>query len=270
MTRPQATTAPRSSPTGSGWRDRFNDFVERHEVAWEITFAVLAIVYVAIAFALEGDDPQGALLLVDRIITGVFLAEFGLRIAASRDRLRYLREHFVDLVALVPLARGMRVLRLIRLLRVFSGTRRALLDVDRLAAHHGLGSLVIAWFGTMFVSSWAFLIAEEPTNPDMTGPGDAIWWGMMTLTNGPTDVVASTEEGRWITVFMLVVGVALFGAMTAVLVSYFVSGLGTPNEVDELRTLTRMRDERLITQAEFDATKGEILGRMVDRSDDPD
>lgn len=244
-------------------RDRFNDFVERHEVAWEIAFAILAVVYVAIAFALEA-DPEGPLLMVDRAITAIFLTEFAVRIAASRDRLRYLREHFVDLVALIPLARGMRVLRLVRLLRVFSSTRRALLDVDRLAAHHGLGSLVIAWFGTMFISSWAFLLAEEPTNPDMTGPADAIWWGLMTLTNGPTDVIATTEEGRWITVFMLVVGVALFGAMTAVLVSYFVSGMGASDEVDELRTLTRMRNERLVTPEEYETTKRAILDRLVD------
>ena len=260
----------REEPTRSSWRDGFNDFVERHEVAWEITFAALAVVYVAVAFAFDAPDAPDSLIVVDRIITGVFLAEFGIRIAASRDRLRYLREHFIDLVALIPLARGVRVLRLIRLLRVFGGTRRALLDVDRLAAHHGLGSLVIGWFGTMFIASWAFLIAEEDTNPAITEPADAIWWGLMTLTNGPTDVVATTDEGRWITVLMLVVGVALFGAMTAVLVSYFVSMDRTPEEVGDLRTVTRMLDERLITPAEYESTRREILGRVADRSVDRD
>ncbi len=249
----------------SSWRDRFNDFVERHEVAWEIGFAVLAVVYVAVAFAFDAPDAPDYLIVIDRLITAIFLAEFGLRITAARDRPRYLREHFVDLVALIPLARGVRVLRLVRLLRVFGGTRRALLDVDRLAAHHGLGSLVIAWFGTMFIASWGFLIAEEETNPAVAEPADAIWWGLMTMTNGPTDIVATTELGRWITVLMLVVGVALFGAMAAVLVSYFVTIDSSSDEVGDLRTLTRMRDERLITSAEYESTKREILARVVDR-----
>ena len=36
-------------------RDRFNAFVERHDVAWELGMALLAVVYVAVGFAL--DDP---------------------------------------------------------------------------------------------------------------------------------------------------------------------------------------------------------------------
>lgn len=78
-------------------------------------------------------------------------------------------------------------------------------------------------------------------------------------------MIATTEEGRWITVFMLVVGVALFGAMTAVLVSYFVSGMGGSDEVDELRSLTRMRNERLVTPEEYETTKRAILDELVSR-----
>jgi voltage-gated potassium channel len=251
-------------------RDRFNDFVERHEVAWEITFAALAIVYVVTGFALDDPNAPGYLVVVDRLITVIFVAEFTIRIAASRDRWRYLREHIIDLVALIPLARGVRVLRLVRLLRVFGGTRRALLDVDRLAAHHGFGSLIIAWFGTMFICAWAFLLAEEATNPDVSEPADAIWWGLMTLTNGPTDVVATTTIGQWITVVMLVVGVALFGAMTAVLVSYFVSIDATADEVTELRALARMRDEALITEDEYESTRRAVLARFAEPREDRD
>ncbi len=40
----------------AGMRDRFNAFVERHEIAWELTMAVLAIVYVIVGFQV---DDQG-------------------------------------------------------------------------------------------------------------------------------------------------------------------------------------------------------------------
>ena len=244
-------------------RDRFNAFVERHEIAWELAMSALAIAYVAIGFAIDepGSPPQ--LAAVDRLLTAIFLVEFGVRIAASHDRRRYLREHFIDLVALIPLARALRVLRLLRLLRPIAGTRRAFLEVDRLADHHGLGSLVIAWFGVMFLASWGFLLAEGERNPDVNEAGDAIWWGLMTLTNGPTDVVAMTTEGQWITAFMLVVGVALFGAMTAVLVSYFVAIDRTDDATDELRALARLRDEGLISPADYDTTKAKILERLA-------
>ena len=244
-------------------RDRFNAFVERHEVAWELTMASLAIVYVAVGFAIDDPGAPSWLPALDVAITVIFLAEFMVRIGASRDRRRYLRDHFIDLVALIPIARALRVLRLLRLVRAFSSTRRAFLDIDRLADHHGLGSLVIAWFGVMFLASWAFLLAEGDTNPDVNEPGDAIWWGLMTLTNGPTDVVATTDEGQWITAFMLVVGVALFGAMTAVLVSYFVSIDRSDDATDELRAAARLRDEGLITAADYESTKQRILERLA-------
>lgn len=244
-------------------RDQFNAFVERHEIAWELTMAVLAVAYVIVGFSIDDPAAPPQVVAIDALITIVFVAEFTIRIGASRDRGRYLREHFIDLVALIPVARAFRLLRLLRLVRTFSGVRRAFLEVDRLADHHGLGSLVIAWFGVIFLASWAFLLAEGETNPEMNEPGDAIWWGLMTMTNGPTDIVATTDAGEWITAFMLVVGVALFGAMTAVLVSYFVYIDNTDDATDEFRGLARLRDEGLITQADYEATKDRILERLA-------
>ena len=34
-------------------RDRFNAFVDRHDIAWELAMALLAVVYVAVGFALD-------------------------------------------------------------------------------------------------------------------------------------------------------------------------------------------------------------------------
>src|SRR6478752_1119833 len=102
-------------------RDRFNGFVERHEVAWELTMALLAVVYVAVGFAL--DDPAlqpmvPTLEATELAVTLVFVAEFSSRFGASRDRRVYLRGHWIDLVALIPAGRALRVLRLLRLLRL--------------------------------------------------------------------------------------------------------------------------------------------------------
>ncbi len=34
-------------------RDRFNAFVDRHDIAWELAMAFLAVVYVAVGVALD-------------------------------------------------------------------------------------------------------------------------------------------------------------------------------------------------------------------------
>lgn len=247
-------------------RDRFNAFVANHGMAWELTFAVLAILYVAIGFAQDtATTPPPALQAAELALTLIFVAEFATRIGASRNRGRYLFDHLLDLVALIPIARGVRVFRLLRLLRLvraFTGFRRAFLQVERVANHHGLGTLVIAWFGTMLLCSWAFLLAESGSNPLVDDAGDAMWWGLMMLTGGPSTVQAVTPEGQWITAILLVVGVGLFTAITAALVSFLVATDRKPGFADDLRSIEMARAEGAITEAEFEQTKAAILTRL--------
>ena len=86
------------------FRDAFNGWFVTHEVAWELTMAALAVLYVALGFLIDdlqaGERPEvGAAELV---LTGIFVLEFGSRILAARSRLGYLRSHWIDVVALAP------------------------------------------------------------------------------------------------------------------------------------------------------------------------
>src|SRR5690348_6200158 len=106
---------------GMRMRDRFNAFIERHDVAWELAMALLAIVYVGVGFVL--DDPAlqpmaPTLEVAELALTILFIAEFTSRFAASRNRLGYLRGHWIDVVAIIPAARSFRILRTLRLLRL--------------------------------------------------------------------------------------------------------------------------------------------------------
>src|SRR5690349_6101636 len=110
--------------------------------------ALLAVVYVAVGFALDGEAFQSmapSLDVLELTLTLLFAAEFVSRLAASRERSAYLRGHWIDLVALVPVTRGLRILRVLRLLRLvraFAGVHRALGHVGSLAEHRGLQVVV--------------------------------------------------------------------------------------------------------------------------------
>jgi voltage-gated potassium channel len=164
-------------------RDRFNAFVARHDIAWELGMALLAVVYVAVGFALDDQAFQSmtpTLEVLELALTVAFAVEFLTRLTASCSRGAYLRGHWIDLVALVPVTRGLRILRILRLLRLvraFAGVYRALAHVESLAQHRGLQTVVLAWLGVMVICTTAIYFAERDVNAAIRSPFDALWWG---------------------------------------------------------------------------------------------
>jgi voltage-gated potassium channel len=248
-------------------RDRYTASIARHEVAWELTFAALAIIYVVLGFAADDApaDLQPTLFAVDVTITTIFVVEFATRIYASRDRRGYLRGHWVDLVALVPFGaiRGLRIARLLRLLRLV----RAFAGVNRALGHRGLGTLLIAWIGVMFITSAGVYFAERGVNDSIRSPLDAVWWGIETLTTvGYGDVAPVTPEGRLAASALMLMGIGLFGIITATVTSYMVTTderAAAADPLTQLRELAALRDDGVITDAEFEAKKTVLLDRIT-------
>ncbi len=251
-------------------RDRYLAFVARHDIAWELGMAALAVAYVVIGFAADDADPTArpALDAAETALTIVFAGEFGSRFLASRDRARYLRGHWIDLVALIPVARGLRIARLVRLLRLvrsFAGVYRATAHVGRMINHRGLGLLITAWLGVMVICSAGLYIAENGVNAAITSPLDALWWGIVTLTTvGYGDVYPVTPEGRIAASILMLLGIGLFGAITATITSYLVAtgGSSDTEPTARLRQLAALRDDGIITTDDFETAKADLLGRL--------
>jgi voltage-gated potassium channel len=233
--------------------------------------ALLAIVYVAVGFAL--DDPAlqpmaPSLEATELILTVVFAAEFAGRIVASRDRAAYLRGHWIDLVALVPASRGLRVLRILRLLRLvraFAGVYRALGHLGSLGEHRGLQTIVLSWLGVMVICCAAIYFAERDVNATIRSPFDALWWGISTMTTvGYGDVVPQTAEGRIAASALMLLGIGLFSAVTAIITSFLVRDQGSraPDPFTSIERLGLLADAGRISQEEFGRKRAELLARV--------
>src|SRR3954447_8323748 len=146
-------------------RARYRNFVDRHEVAWELLFAALAVFFVALAFVPfdEGSGTASVVYALEWTIIGIFIAEFRSRLWAAESRPAYVRGHWIDLVSCIPpvrWARFFRLFRLLRLARSFAGIGRALTHVERLVNHRGLVWLIIAWVAVMMLCAVGLFVVE--------------------------------------------------------------------------------------------------------------
>jgi voltage-gated potassium channel len=253
-------------------RDRYNAFVARHEVAWELFFAGLAVVYVSLAFVPVAPEDLIAIEVLEWAITLVFAAEFFSRLICSYDRPAYLRGHWVDVISLIPPIRWLRpfrLLRLLRLVRTFAGIGRALGHVPRLAMHRGLVWLLLAWLAVMVLSSTALYAAENGANAMVESPLDALWWGITTMTTvGYGDVYPITPEGRIAAITLMVLGIGLYSAITATVTSFLLLSRESSTDVaSQLERLAALRTTGGLTDAEFETAKGFVLAPQQSSSD---
>jgi voltage-gated potassium channel len=240
-------------------------FIDRHEIAWELTFALLAVAYVIVGFAEESP----AINATETLLTFVFVAEFVSRFGATDQRGAYLRGHWIDLLALMPTARGLRLLRLARLLRLvraFAGLYRALSSVQALGQHRGLALLMVAWAAVMVICSLALYAAENGVNAAVGSPLDALWWGIVTLTTvGYGDITPVTGEGRLAASALMLLGIGLFSAITAIVTSFLLSDGAAARTPDartpaaRLRELELLRADGLVTADEYVAKRAGLI-----------
>jgi voltage-gated potassium channel len=260
--------AERMSETGRrpprGVRNEIDQFIARHALAWEVTFAVLAIVYVGMAIV--GDSATGELArlldIAEPVLTTVFVVEFVGRLWAAPNRRSHLRRHWIDAVSLVPAVRAFRILRVLRLLRVFSGVYRAGMDFEKLAQHRAFLSVVISWLALGTICSIAFFAAESGSNPSVKSAFDALWWAVGSLSTIGSEIVPGTPEGRFAAMLLEIFGVFLFSAITATITSFLIAQPSESSKTGLSGELARVSDLHAggrLTDDEFAAAKARLL-----------
>lgn len=151
------------------------------------------------------------------VLTGVFAVELLLRYWVANKKSRFFQRYWIDIVAVLPLARPLRFFRVLRILRLF---RAGLLLNRRLSVFRGVfqgtsGEILILTTTTLvivLVSAFALHLAEGEQNAAFSELDGAVWFAVYSLIGGePIGGEPVTPLGRWVTLGVMMSGLTVFG-----------------------------------------------------------
>lgn len=222
-----------SQPGFFGGRSR-QETLETYERYTELPLLVLALAVlplVLIPLTVDvSDDVGDAFFALDWIIWALFAVDLAIRTFIVENRKSYLISHWYDVViVVVPFLRPLRIfqsaraLRLLRLSRLSAFSIRVFNEGRELAQKRGAAYVLLLAGMIVFAASGAVLAFERNSDGSIDDFGTALWWGITTITTvGYGDAVPVTPEGRAVAVLLMIVGISLFGFLTATIAAFMV------------------------------------------------
>jgi voltage-gated potassium channel len=184
----------------------------------EIPLFLVSLLFLG-AYAVHVLDPglpqaaHTALLALIGAAWACFAVDYAVRLRLGGGRFgpRYVAHHLLDtVVLLLPLLRPLRAVEVYQVLERRREQPRLSL-YGRVIAYAGMTAVLIGFSGALAVYQ------QERHAPGATIRtfGDSVWWTCETLTTvGYGDVTPVTAGGRWIAAFLMLMGLALLGAVT--------------------------------------------------------
>ena len=222
--------------------------------------AVLALVYVGLGLEEEQSSPLISLPTVEvvlNVITAIFITEFVVRIYGAPSRWRYLRRHWIDILAVLPSLRYLRLLGLARLailLRLLRIVRlgliaRSLIDANRAAGRlqligrrNGVPTILLAAFGLVWIGAGLTYEFEHGVNPDFANFGDSVWWAFTTMATLGHGSGPATVPGRVVAAFLMILGIACFGLITATVTTFIMQRSENVHEITTADLMDAMKE----------------------------
>jgi voltage-gated potassium channel len=120
--------------------------------------------------------------------------------------------------------RVFRIIKVFHLLRAF-GLRNMLFEIRENRAGSALYLIVFLVILVLELGGVAMVYVEAPDpEANITTAADAVWWAFVTITTvGYGDQFPVTNTGRLIGMFVMTLGVGLFGVLTGFLANAFLA-----------------------------------------------
>ena len=212
---------------------------------------LILIVLSIILIILEAMFPAGFcngmdIQLASDVLTAIFIIELSLRFCGSISTKGFLREYWIDIIAVLPVARVFRILRLLRLLRLFRAGKILNRRISRFS------NVFVEWIAEylffvlvllilVLAGALAIYSIEGDINSDFTTFEKSFWWSVFSLMAGePVEGSPDTTAGRVVSVMIMFGGITIFALLTGVFSAFMVKRIrfnmkGNPMELEELQ-----------------------------------
>jgi voltage-gated potassium channel len=142
----------------------------------------------------------------------------------------------IDIIAILPSYRGLRVLRVLVLFRAFKMLRytkslSGFLYVLKNKKFELITLLTLSAFFIFIAGIMLYVFEGDNDNPNINNLFDAFYWALITIsTVGYGDISPVIPEGRVVTMLIIITGIGLISFVTSIIVSSFSERLGVLRE----------------------------------------
>ncbi|KLN64376.1 MULTISPECIES: potassium channel family protein [Vibrio] len=222
-----------------------------------LSFMALIVISGLLFFPLHPDTRQ-VLIGLDFIICSIFLLQLSVDLIRATNRMQFLKNHWIDFVASIPMIEPLRYARLFSILRVIlviRSSRSVLKQLLKNKHETTLASILLLMVILLTAGSSIMLFIEgHAPNANIRDGGDAMWWALVTIsTVGYGDHYPVTNAGRILAAGLIICGVGLFGMISGLVTSM----ITTPSKIQTTRSENK---ERLLL--ELVDKQNEIIERL--------
>lgn len=200
----------------------------RFMLIYDSVFCVLALVAIYIAFCDLTSGCTDVQIMVDNIITTIFVVDYIVRLLVSDHKKAFIKNNVLDLIAIIPFTSLFKVFRVFKMFKILKALK--FLKFARFSAYFARFYKRVKFFfnvnGLKYMAfvSLACILAGGIAIHFVEGMSffDGIWWSFVTATTvGYGDISPATPAGRVIAALLMITGIGLIGSLTSTLTALF-------------------------------------------------
>lgn len=203
-----------------------------------IAVSVLAVL-VEVAFA-PGSPTRRALSGVSDALAGLFAVELALRFWVAPSKRRFFRRYALDILAVLPVFRPLRLLRALMLLRLFRAgmllnRRMSMLGGVFGGASQEITTLLTVSVTVVLVAATTVHLIAGSVQTDAEGLEGALWFAVYTMLGGePIGGAPVSQLGRAVSLALVLGGMTVFAVFVGLVSAAMVKVLSDRSEDNEM------------------------------------